>query len=1046
MKLLYTQKLKSLIFLILLVLFVRPAVHAQEWIKNLPQNKTKQQLTLPDYQNAFDKYWNEEEKKGVGFKEDAESEIRDENYEKYKRWEWYWETRVDPTTGLFPVQDAWDVYQEFKQSHPLVQEVSSFPWTSEGPTQTPGGYAGLGRVNCVAFSPGDTNTLYVGSASGGVWKTTDLGTHWTPTGDFNTVLGVSDILVTNQGGADIVYLSTGDKDHFDTYSVGVLKSTDGGLTWNKTGLSADASMHLIIYKLMFAPSDDNTLYAATNAGLYKSVNGAASWSQLSSSIFRNIEFQPGSSTRMYGSSPYGAVYFSTDAGVNWTKSLEVYGGGRTEIAVTPDSANVVYALMSNNTNYGLKGFYKSIDEGVTYTEIPDTLNLLGWDCDGGDTGGQGWYDLTLAVDPNNAQKVNIGGVNNWQTTDGGKTWKINNHWSSTCGGQVETVHADKHRLIYQEGTNALFECNDGGIYKTNDGKDWTNIGSGLVISQMYRLGTSKTVAGEVITGLQDNGTKLLSGGIWRDVLGGDGMECAIDYTDDKVQYGETPNGNIKRTKDRWSTSASITSGLTGSGYWVTPFVLDPVNHTTLYIGYQDVFRSTNQGTNWTKLSNFGSSSTIRSMAVAPSNNLYIYAATLSTLYQTTDGGTTWNNITGSLPVNQASITYVTVKSDDPKTVWVTLGGYNEYGVYKTVNGGQSWNDISDGLPSIPINTLVQNSLKTDTVQLYAGTDVGVYVKQGNSLWTRYSTDLPNVIIDELEIRYDNSGSGKLYAATFGRGLWSADLFQGYLAPALVADFSADNTEPKAGVDQVQFTDESTNNPTAWSWHFVPASITYVSGTDSTSQNPAVVFNQGGYYSVSLTATGPDTTMTQTIPYYIKAEESFSVDVTANRTEICNDGGDTTQLFATPHGGSGTYTYSWRSSPLGFSSSLKDPVVTPTHDTTVYSCSLFDGTQAVSSSITVYRVACTGINNVEAVTGKIELFPNPNTGRFTIRTQKDMQQVELVNESGAVVYKQQVSGKSSELNVHVAKGMYFLKITLDTGKGSTTTAVRKLLIR
>ncbi|MBN2616064.1 MAG: T9SS type A sorting domain-containing protein [Bacteroidales bacterium] len=1046
MNLFYLKKVRITLLILFLVLLMTPAIRAQGWMKNLPQQKSRTQLTLTDYQRAFNIYWKEESKKAsVRFKESGQ-EVRDENYEKYKRWEWYWETRVHPKTGAFPTQTAYDVYNEYVAAHPKSQQITSFPWTTIGPDQTPGGYAGLGRVNCVGFSPGDTNTLYVGSASGGVWKTTDLGAHWIPTGDFNEVLGVSDILVVNHGGDDIVYLATGDKDHYDTRSVGVLKSTDGGMTWNKTGLTASASMGLIIYKLMLAPYDDNILFAATNAGLYKSTNGATNWSKLSSHIFRNIEFKPGSTTRMYGSTYTGEIYYSTNGGSTWTQVLSVTGGGRTEIAVTPDSSNVVYAIMSNSSDDGLKGFYKSIDSGTNYTEIPDSLNLLGWDCDGGDAGGQGWYDLTLAVDPYNAQKVYIGGVNNWGTTDGGKSWEIVNHWSSTCSGKVDIVHADKHRLIFQNTTNALFECNDGGIYKSDNGKDWTNIGSGLVISQMYRLGTSKTVAGEVITGLQDNGTKLLSRGVWGDVLGGDGMECAIDYTNDSIQYGELPNGSIRRTTDRWRSSVKITTGLTGSGYWDTPFVMDPVDHKTLYIGYQDVFKTTNQGNSWTKLSSFGSTNTLRSLAVAPSNNKYLYAASLSNLYQSTDGGSTWTDITGSLPVNNASITYIAVKNDDPKTVWVTLGGFNNFGVYETVNGGISWNDISDGLPAIPIDCIVQNKLKTDTTQLYVGTDVGVYVKQGNSLWTHYSTDLPNVIVDEMEIRYDNSGSGLLYAATFGRGLWQADLFQGYLAPAIVADFTADNTEPLAVTDSVQFTDKSTNNPTAWLWHFEPANITYANGTDSLSQNPVVRFNQQGYYSVTLTASGPDSTVTKTIPSYIKVASNFSVTITANRTEICNGGTDTTQLFATPMGGTGSYSYSWSSVPYGFSSTEQNPVVQPKKDTTVYRCDVLDGTVTAFDTLTIYRVNCTGIDNPEAQTGKINLYPNPNSGRFTIGAEKNIRSVEVIDEAGQVIYRQAINGKKATLDLQTAKGIYFLKLTLDSDNGTTVTAVRKLLIR
>ncbi|MBE0649282.1 MAG: T9SS type A sorting domain-containing protein [Bacteroidales bacterium] len=1034
--------LKRISFQLLVVLagvtFTLPA-HAQDWLKNLPQNKVKNHtLTLRDYQAAFMEHWNEYALKEKKAKE--ENELLDENYEKFKRWEWYWETRVDFKTGTFPTVTAYDVYKQYLQTHPRTKAETANAWTSIGPSKTLGGYAGLGRINCVAFSPVDTNTLYVGSASGGIWKTTNLGATWTPTGDFNNALGVAGLVVVNTGGQDIVYLATGDKDHYDTYSVGVLKSTDGGNTWNKTGLTWRTSQHGMVYKLLLDPNNNNTLYAASNGGLFKTTDGANTWTRINTLIFRDIEFQPGSSSRMIASTNSGGIYYSKDAGAHWTQSVNLSSEGRTELAVTPDSNNVVYAVMSNASNYGLYGIYKSVDTGVNFKQIPDTLNLLGWNCKGDDTGGQGWYDLTIAADPDSASKVFVGGVNDWYTQDGGKSWHLSNHWSSNCSGETQIVHADKHDIVFQKATHALFECNDGGIYKSNDGLNWKNIGNGLVTSQIYRIGLSKTVAGEVVAGLQDNGTKLLYGGNWRDVYGGDGLDCLIDYTNDSIQYGEAPNGSLVRTKNRWSTATDITSGLPSSGAWLTPFVIDPVNHKTLFTGFSDVYKTTNQGDSWTKVSNFQSTSTIRSMAIAPSNHLYVYAATQTKLYQSQDGGNSWKDITGSLPVDLASITNIAVNYTQPGTVWVTFGGYNNIGVYETQNSGVSWNDISDGLPAIPIDCIVQNKLK-DTTQIYAGTDVGVFVRQGNSQWVSYMDQLPNVVVNDLEIQYDNNGSGKLYAGTFGRGLWNADLFSGYIAPVTAANFEADATSPLVG-DTVRFTDLSNNSPTSWKWHFVPATVTYLSNTDSTSENPVVKFNAAGYYSVTLASTG-STTLTKTISSYILAEDRFKVTVTANRTEVCK--GDTTQLFASVSGGSGNYKFSWSSKPLGFSSSTQNPVITPANDTTSYTVAVLDGNNSTIGSIIIYRVTCTGISNNEAVTGRVEVFPNPSNGLFTVSAEKTIENVELLNQNGVTVYSENVNAKKAMLNIRLPRGMYFVKVTLAGENQAQLISLLKLLI-
>ncbi len=1032
---------KRTLLLIFLLAGFGHYVQAQEWKNYLPQNKVKNHsLTLKDYQQAFAKYWNRKTVKEAPL---SKNEVRDENYEKFKRWEWYWETRVTPGTETFPKTTAWDVFKRYMARQPIsIQQMSAGNWVSDGPSQTRGGYAGLGRVNCVAFSPVDTNTLYVGTAAGGVWKTTDLGGHWTPLGDFNMSLGVADILVENQGGQDIVYLGTGDKDHWDTYSVGVLKSVDGGQTWQKTGLTWPGTNQEMVYRILKDPNDDNTLWVSTNKGLFKTTDGGVTFNLIDAHHFREIEFQPGSNTNMYAGDSWGGIFYSIDGGDSWTQSVDKSGAnaGRVAIAVSADSVNVVYGLIVASDN-GLYGVYRSRDYGHTFQVVQDTINLLGWNCNGDDKKGQGWYDLVLVADPHNANKIYVGGVNNWTSDDGGHNWKLANHWSSTCGGKTDIVHADKHFMAFQPGTDALFECNDGGVYKSDSGVQWNNLTSGMAISQIYRLSTSATVSNEVISGLQDNGTKLLSSDSWRDVMGGDGMDCQIDYTDVNVQYGESPNGDITRTKDHWQSSKDISSGITGSGAWVTPYVLDPKSHRTLFIGYQDVFKSTDQGDNWTKLSKWNGK-TLRSLAVAPSNPHYIYAATRYILYRSTDGGLSWNDITGSLPVNKASITYITVKNDNPNKVWITLGGFNKFGVFETRDGGESWEDVSTGLPEIPINCVVQNTLNKDTTELYAGTDLGVYVQKGRSRWIPFMAHLPNVIVNDLEIRYDTLGSGKLYAGTFGRGLWSSPLFTGYIPQIKQADFEADNAHPFVG-DTVSFTDLSTNNPIAWKWVITPNTITYRAGS-TTSQNPKISFNAIGSYTVKLTAYDADSSYSKTVLNYIEVRSPLSVQVSANRTTICS--GDTTQLFAITNGGSGNYTFNWGSTPFGFFSPKQNPIVKPSSDSVIYSVSVYDGGFVANGSIKIYREECTGIHNNEALLGKVKIFPNPNSGNFVIKAEKNIYRIEIFSQSGAKVFSRVYNSNSAAVNKTLANGVYFVEIYIGSWSDVKGTISRKLVIR
>ncbi|PLX04143.1 MAG: hypothetical protein C0595_04515, partial [Marinilabiliales bacterium] len=865
----------KLLSVILIIIASHNIAISQAWKESLPANREAQaKLSLFDYQKAFNDYW-EPLNVEKGYYTVEGEKVKAGGWKQFKRWEYYWEKRVNPVTGEFPEVYAMERFEEYLKNNDGQRSVSG-NWTSMGPSSSGGGYAGIGRINCVGFNPTDDDKIYVGAAAGGIWKTTDGGSSWTAIGDDNAALGVSDIIVIDGVSDDIIYMATGDRDASDTYSVGVLKSIDGGSTWTTTGLNWTQSQYYIINRLIMDPNDNDIMYAATNGGLYKTTNGAVSWSQISTTTFKDLEFNPSNSTMLYASDGWGEIYRSTNSGSSWTSVHSESGGRNTRIAVSADNSSNVYVVMANS-NSGLHGIFKSTDSGATFTQVfsGGTANLMDWACDGSGSGGQGWYDLCLAADPNDADILFVGGVNTWKSTDGGSTWNISNHWAGTCGGQATTVHADKHYLAFQNGTSTLFECNDGGIYKTsNSGNSWSDITNTIVISQIYRIGVAQSVSNDVICGLQDNGTKSQENGSWDDVIGGDGMDCAIDPNNANIQYGELYYGNIKKTTNHWNTYNTISNGISGSGAWVTPYVIDPNNSQILYVGYDDLHKSTNQGNSWTQISSWGGSN-LQSLAVAPSNSQYIYTATYSTMYKTSDGGTNWTNITSGLPVSNSSITFISVKNDDPNTVWVSISGFNSHGVYQTTNGGSSWTNISTGLPQLPVNNVIQNRLNTTENELYAATDVGVYVKVGSANWTAFYSGLPNVNVREVEIYYDDAvpSNSKIRAGTYGRGLWESDLYTAPLPP--VSDFIADNTIPTT-VDTVHFTDLTTNNPTSWAWTITPTTFTYIEGTDANSQNPIAIFNDPGFYTVELIATNANGSSTETKVDYINCSQAAPI--------------------------------------------------------------------------------------------------------------------------------------------------------------------------
>jgi len=441
-------------------------------------------------------------------------------------------------------------------------------------------------------------------------------------------------------------------------------------------------------------------------------------------------------------------------------------------------------MISSSNMSGLKGVYRSTNSGESFTRVDDgTKSMLGYYSDGsGDNTGQGWYDLAIAASPADANIVYMGGVNTWKSTNGGTSWVINNMWTSHSlynkSGAPE-VHADKHVLAFQN-NSTLFEGNDGGIYKSvNGGLSWTDLSNGLEINQIYRIGVAQTNASTILTGLQDNGTKLYKSGFWSDVKGGDGMECIVDHTNPNYMYATYVNGQISRsTNGGASFTTNISANIPGgqpTGYWVTPYVMDYANSAILYGGYDKIWKTTNRGNNWTAISQvLDSVYLLQSLAIAPSNSNVLYTAKRTKLWKTTNGGSTaWLPVT--LTATSNSLTYIAVKNNDPHTLWITYGGYTEnFKVFQSTNGGETWTNISAGLPNLPIMSIVHQRSITDRNVLFVGTDVGVYMKDGNNPWVSFNNGLPNVVVAEVEIFY-GSQPNKLRAGTFGRGSWETEI-------------------------------------------------------------------------------------------------------------------------------------------------------------------------------------------------------------------------------------------------------------------------------
>ena len=815
----------------LLILLLTPQLlFAQIWIDKMQDPSEN----FYEVQREFDEYWeNKTIEKGKGWKQ-------------FKRWENFMAPRVFPDG----VQHPELLLEEYNNLQAANNQFNMLPpniWSQVGPSNVPlessGRKRGIGRVNTIAFHPTDANTIYVGAPAGGFWKSVNGGQTWQTSTDFLANLGVSDIAL-HPTNPDTIYIITGDRDGGDTYAYGLLKSYDGGATWQTTGLSFNVTQYYKGNRVLIDPNNPNVLIVATSNGIYRSVDGGNTFANTFSISITSMEFHTSNSNIIYGGSKGStSVYKSSDNGITWAQA----GTGlpsqsnvvRACVGVTADNPSVVYALFGGNNN-GFYGVYKSSDEGQTWTQQANSPNLLGWSTTGSDSDGQAWYDLAFEVSPQNENILFVGGVNCWKSTDGGVNWNINTHWYG--GGGATYMHADEHMLKYNPLNNYVYSGNDGGLYySTDNGNNWTDISDGLQITQFYSLGVSQTVQDKVITGAQDNGTFLKTASNWDAVIGGDGMECIIDYTNANIMYGALYYGDIRKSTNGGNSFSSI--GPSNNGAWETPYELDKNNPQIMYIGYDELHKTTDGGNSWSIITNNETNGgEIDEIGVSKSNSNVLYFSDGANIFTTTNGGGSWSNVNNNLPYK--TISYIIVHPSDENKVWVTLSGYTSgEKVYKTIDGGNTWINISGTLPNIPVNCIVLDE-SSNLENLYIGTDLGVFTTDSTITdWNMFNNNsLPNVIVSELEIQYQ---SNKLIAATYGRGLWNIDLL---ITSPPTADFSYNDSVFCNVPATVSFFNNSYYS-NAYYWDFGDGNI-------STATNPTHTYTTYGTYTVTLIANGP----------------------------------------------------------------------------------------------------------------------------------------------------------------------------------------------
>lgn len=830
-----------------LSLFFGIAISAQQWRSNdyYVQGATKSGFT--DLQQAFSLWAADKDLDQI------------KGWKQFKRWEYFYFQRLYPSFNMPDARLYMRERDEFIRKFGDGAKAGA-SWTNLSPSSVPvcadtSNITGMGRINCISFHPTDTHTIFIGASNGGAWKSTDDGQNWTALTEDIPMLRVSDIAI-HPYFPDTMYLATGDIDHIVMslvspggafeYGMGVLKTYDGGLTWDTTGLRFDAAAGEtnLIRKVVIQPDSVGHLLAAGSAGVWKSTDGGDNWYQTLTGQYTDLEVNPQNPNVMYLARIYvpgvvgskASIYKSVDFGESWVEQTSgipatgvVY---RTELAIAPTDTARIYAI-SCGTSGGFHSFYSSSDGGTTWTKVASTLaadeapNMLGW-ADGGyfgfsfpgvppDDAGQGTYDLTLIVNPHDADLVYTGGVNMWSSSNGGigggsSTWNVVSMWLTYFG---PSIHADQHFSCFHPFTGKFFQATDGGLYVTdslitgnldavlpcvnlttfeiipgcyNLPSEWTELSGGLHITEYYRLALCQSKPDMVVAGAQDNGTFMFNDGNWLQTLGGDGMEAMINPNDPNVIYATNYSGALSKSTDGGLTYTSgLETPITDAGEtgdWVTPYVMHPWYPEVLFTAFQEIWKSEDGGTTWNPISNISNAYSFTSLAISPIDPSYIYAARRDNIFRSADGGQTWVSIESGLPTSEALLSYIAVSEVDTQTVFVVFSGFaGGKKVYRSTDAGANWENISLNLPNVPFNCIVHQggtNLAGDPINgLYAGSDIGVFFTNDSLInvgdnWVLFSNGMPAVVVSELEIQYS---AQKIVAATYGRGLWESPLYQ-----------------------------------------------------------------------------------------------------------------------------------------------------------------------------------------------------------------------------------------------------------------------------
>ncbi len=680
----------------------------------------------------------------IPFKNLAQGEHRDGKFVKFMRWKSFWQHSLNPDGTLGDLSAHW--HAERKASSRLEKNANPYAnvmWTNLSYEDYIITQIGLGRTTSMAFHPTDANIFYVGAAIGGIWKTTDGGQTYTPLGDALPFLAVSSIVV-DQSNPNTIYIAISDHVWYGPQGIGVYKSTDGGATWNPTALSFNFTDDIRIYSMVAVDGNPNKMFVATADGLYRTDDGFATVTKVNNVNSFDVRINPGNANIVYQGGNNGEFYRSTNGG-NSFSLVQDFGNGGVYLAVTPLNASKVYARNGGT-------MHKSFNNGASFTA---TSNFS----ENGEV-------FTFA--PSNDNVIVSGNFETFRSTNDGASFSQTSDWLGNSG--LPLVHVDQRNIFTNPLENDyVYFCNDGGVYRyvvsTNS---FQNLCDGLKITQFYDIAVSQTDANIIGGGSQDNGNVFRnSAGVWDDyATTGDGMNQEIDPTDANIRYWAYQNGALQRWQSGTNTTISP-NGEDGNGAWETPYRLDPSNPSRIIAGYHRIYESLDRGNTWSTISNsLDGGEDMNEIAIAPSNGNRIYATRGANLYVKNVNNNNWT--TKSMP---AAISDIEVSPTARNTIYITVPGFSAGSkVYKSTDAGTTWTNISGSLPNVSTDAI--ETYDDEPGGLFVGTDAGVYYTDDSLTdWYEYG-ELPHTRVEDIEIQYS---AQLIRVGTHGRGVLEAPI-------------------------------------------------------------------------------------------------------------------------------------------------------------------------------------------------------------------------------------------------------------------------------